>query len=65
MDILCGCWSPVEIWQTQIRHLRQYLRGWAKNLSGEYKYLKEKLLNLIDELDIKAETSPLTVAEKE
>ena len=56
--------SPVEIWQAKIRHLRQVLRGWAKNLSGEYKYLKEKLLKLTDELDIKAETTPLSVAEK-
>ena len=56
--------APVERWQAKVRHLRQFLRGWAKNLSGEYKYLKQKLLLLIDELDIKAETSPLSVAEK-
>ena len=29
--------TPVERWQNKIRHLRQYLRGWAKNISGEYK----------------------------
>uniref|UniRef100_A0A452Y7A2 Uncharacterized protein n=1 Tax=Aegilops tauschii subsp. strangulata TaxID=200361 RepID=A0A452Y7A2_AEGTS len=27
----------VEIWQNKIRHLRQFLRGWAKNQSGIYK----------------------------
>ena len=27
--------SPTETWQNKIRHLRQFLRGWAKNLSGE------------------------------
>ena len=55
--------SPIERWQNKIRHLRQFLRGWAKNVSGEYKKKKEKLLLLIDALDIKAETTPLTVAE--
>ena len=44
--------------------MRQFLRGWAKNLSGEYKKEKEKLLLLIDELDIKAESTPLSVAER-
>jgi hypothetical protein len=32
--------TPLERWQAKIRRLRQYLRGWAKNLSGAYK--KEK-----------------------
>ena len=56
--------SPVEIWQNKIRCLRQFLRGWAKNLSGEYKKQKQKLLLLIEELDIKAETYPLSVEER-
>ena len=56
--------SPTERWQNKIRHIRQFLRGWAKNISREYKKLKQKLLLLIDELDIKAETTPLTVAER-
>ena len=55
--------SPIERWQNKIRHLRQYLRGWAKNISGKYKKMKQKLILLIDELDIKAETSTLTAAE--
>ena len=38
--------------------------GWAKNKSGEYRKQKEKLLLLIDELDIKAETTPLSEAER-
>jgi hypothetical protein len=29
--------SPVEIWKNKLRHLRQFLRGWAKNQSGVYK----------------------------
>jgi hypothetical protein len=34
--------SPVGTWQNKIRCLQQYLRGWARNMSGEYK--KEKLV---------------------
>ena len=32
--------TPLERWQAKIRRLRQYLKGWAKNVSGAYK--KEK-----------------------
>ena len=54
----------MERWQNKISHLRHFLRGWARNLSGEYKMLRDKLILLIDELDAKAETTPLTVAER-
>jgi hypothetical protein len=57
--------SPIEIWQNKMRHLRRFLRGWAKNRSGVYKKEKEKLMALIDALDIKAETIPLMVAERD
>ena len=56
--------SPIDTWQKKIRHLRRYFRGWAKNLSGKYKLEKERLLNIIDFLDIKAETCPLSNAER-
>ena len=56
--------SPVERWQNKIRHLRQFLRGWAKNKSGEYRILRGKLLLLIDELDIRAESTPLSEPER-
>jgi hypothetical protein len=56
--------TPIETWQNKIRHLRNFLRGWAKNLSGKYKKEKERLLMLIDFLDIKAETCPLTERER-
>jgi hypothetical protein len=46
--------SPIAKWQYKIRHLRRFLRGWAKCLSGQYKKEKERLLLLIDELDLKA-----------
>jgi hypothetical protein len=55
--------SPVKIWQQKIIHFRQFLRGWAKNLSGVYKKEKERLTLLIDELNLKAETTPLCAAE--
>ena len=32
--------SPIEQWQNKIRHLRQFLKGWAKNKCGEYKKQK-------------------------
>uniref|UniRef100_A0A453JJC1 Uncharacterized protein n=1 Tax=Aegilops tauschii subsp. strangulata TaxID=200361 RepID=A0A453JJC1_AEGTS len=45
----------------KIRHLRQLLRGWAKNKSGIYKVEKERLLQIINELDLRAETSLLNM----
>jgi hypothetical protein len=51
--------SPLERWQAKIRRLRQYLRGWAKNVSGVYKKEKKTLLNKLDKLDKKAENSLL------
>jgi predicted secreted Zn-dependent protease len=35
-----GGHTPLEKWQSKIRRLRQYLRGWEKHTSGLYK--KEK-----------------------
>jgi hypothetical protein len=40
--------NSLEVWQNKIRHLRQFLRGWAKNLSGSYRVEKEHLLSIID-----------------
>jgi hypothetical protein len=57
--------SPIERWQNKIRHLRCFLKGWAKNMSGQYKKERERLSILIDELDIKAETTILSVDERE
>jgi hypothetical protein len=56
--------TPIETWQKKIRHLRQFLRGWAHNISGELKKEKERLLNIIDSLNIRAETSPLSESER-
>jgi hypothetical protein len=56
--------TPIITWQNKIRHLRRFLRGWAKNLSGKYKKEKERLLNIIDFLDIQAESCPLNDVER-
>lgn len=70
-DIIAAEWAsvnsgrtPIERWQNKIRHLRRFLRGWAKNLSGKYKKERDHLLKIIDDLDIKAESVDLTMAER-
>jgi hypothetical protein len=50
-------------WQAKIRRLRQYLRGWAKNMSGAYKKEKKTMLNKLDKPDKKAENSLLDETE--
>jgi hypothetical protein len=55
--------SPLKRWQAKIRKLCQYLRGWAKNVSGAYKKEKKTLLNKLNELDKKAENSLLDESE--
>jgi len=53
--------APLERWQAKVRRLRQYLRGWAKNVSGAYKKEKKLLLNKLDTLDKKAENAHLWI----
>jgi hypothetical protein len=55
---------PIHTCQNKIRNLCRFLRGSAKNLSGKYKKEKERLLNIIDSLDIKAQTIPLSLEER-
>jgi hypothetical protein len=69
-DLITTEWSKrvpgktaIEIWQNKIRNLRKFLRGWAKNLSGVYRNERDRLIKIIEELDLKAETSVLTMAE--
>jgi hypothetical protein len=66
MEMVRGIWTntrvgetPMERWQGKIRRLRQHLRGWAKNVSGQYKKEKKEILNTLDGLDKKAENTPL------
>jgi hypothetical protein len=51
MDLVRDIWehtvvgrTPMERWQGKIRRLRQYLRGWAKNTSGQCKKEKKRYL---------------------
>jgi hypothetical protein len=45
-DVVSEVWkenkdtTSMQRWQNKIRSLRQFLRGWAKNMNGAYK--KEK-----------------------
>ena len=57
--------SPIERWQNKIRHLRRFLRGWAKHTHGIYKAEKERLLLLIQSLDLKAESAILDTRDLE
>lgn len=50
----------IEIWHNKIRHLRHFLKRWARNQSSVYKKEKQRLLGIIDHLDIKAETTLLS-----
>jgi hypothetical protein len=70
IDMIRELWSsttsghtPMERWQGKIRRVRQYLRGWAKNISGQYKKEKEDILNTLDRLHKKAKTEPLQMHE--
>jgi hypothetical protein len=70
MDMVKKVWSeedtgstPMEKWQAKIRRLRQFLRGWAKNVSGANKKEKKDILDALDALDKKAEHSFLSTRE--
>jgi hypothetical protein len=54
----------MELWQNNICHLYTFLRGWDRNQSCAYKKEKQRLLDLIDKLDITTEMSPLTAYER-
>lgn len=52
--------TKLEKWQNKIRRLRQFLRGWAKNINGAYKKEKAILIAKVEELDKKAESQLLS-----
>jgi hypothetical protein len=54
--------SPMVNWQNKIRHLRPKRVG--KNMSSIYKSKKVRLCSIIDMLDLKAETIPLSDDER-
>jgi hypothetical protein len=47
--------TPMERWQGKIRRLRQYLRGWVKNISSHYKKEKKEIVDTLDGLDKKTQ----------
>jgi hypothetical protein len=55
--------NPMNSWQNKIRHLRRYLKGWARDQSGKNKKEKERLRFIIDTLDRKAESCKLSNVE--
>jgi hypothetical protein len=57
--------NSIDVWLNKLRHIRRFLKGWAKNQSGKYKKEKERLIQIIDHLDIKAEINPLQPHERE
>ena len=48
--------TPIKKSHNKIRRLRQFLRGWATNVNGNFKGEKEELFWLAGELDLKAES---------
>jgi hypothetical protein len=54
---------PMEHWKGKIHRLRQYLRGWVKNTSGQYKKEKKEILDMLDSIDRKPEHTPLRAEE--
>jgi hypothetical protein len=55
--------TPMKKWQNKIRRLRQYLRGWAKNVNGNFRREKDELFRLAGELDLKVESQILSQQE--
>jgi hypothetical protein len=62
IDMIREIWStttfghtPMERRQGKFRRVRQYLKGWTKNISGQYKKDKKEILSTLDKLDKKAE----------
>jgi hypothetical protein len=52
--------TSMQRWQNKIRRLRQFLRGWAKNMKGAYKREKQELLRKAEELDKISESQLLS-----
>ena len=57
--------TPLQRWQNKIRAVHRFLRGWAKNQVGENKKKKISLLQQLDILNRKAESTLLSPQELE
>jgi len=56
-------YTSMKKWSNKVRRLSQFLRGWAKNVNGNFRREKEELFRLAEELDIKAESQILSQQE--
>lgn len=52
--------TSLERWQNKIRAGHKHLRGSAQHTAGHYEKKKKKLISMIDSLNKKAESSPLS-----
>jgi hypothetical protein len=50
----------MQRWQSKIRRLRQFSRGWTKNMNGAYQKEKQELFWKAEELDKKTESQLLS-----
>jgi hypothetical protein len=69
-ELVAGVWNketkggtPLKRWQHKIQRVRKFLRGWARNTTGNYKKEKVDLIKKAEELDIKAKTQVLSFSE--
>lgn len=63
-SVLVGL-NPMDVWLNKLRHIRKFLKGWAKNQSGQYKKERDRLISIIDGLDLKAESNTLSMLERD
>jgi hypothetical protein len=52
--------TPMQRRQNKIKRLRQFLRGWTKNMNGAYNKENQELLRKTEELDKKVESHLLS-----
>jgi hypothetical protein len=56
----CAELTPLIRWQSKIRRLRQYLRGWAKHTAGTYRKEKKNSASPFRDSRKKAEDTQLS-----
>jgi gamma-glutamylcyclotransferase (GGCT)/AIG2-like uncharacterized protein YtfP len=60
----CVFSDPLDIWQFKVRLIRKKVKGWALNVNGEIRKMKQELLKELDMLDTKLEKEGLQPGEK-
>ncbi|CAD6332621.1 unnamed protein product [Miscanthus lutarioriparius] len=51
----CAFTDPLDIWQFKVRLFRKKVKGWALNVNGEIRKMKQELLKEFEMLDVKLE----------